>query len=174
MLLLVPDADVEPLAAEPLLLDPLVPLVPLVLPPLPVLMPLADKGIRHPVAVTLPPLLLLLLLLPPVCPVLPAPLCADPSAAVMQMPITTAPLPMNFRFMMILSSSRRNSKRLGPRAALLRSTSRLQGPHHISAVARRERAIEVGACATRAASRTFSPRTVIELVAPCSTRHQPV
>jgi len=172
VLLLVPDADVEPLAAEPLLLDPLVPLVPLVLPPLPVLMPLADKGIRHPVAVTLPPLLL-----PAVCPVppaLPVPLCADPSAAVMQMPITTAPLPMNFRFMMILSSSRRNSKRLGPRAALLRSTSRLQGPHHISAVARRERAIEVGACATRAASRTFSPRTVIELVAPCSTRHQPV
>jgi len=171
VLLLVPDADVEPLAAEPLLLDPLVPLVPLVLPPLPGLMPLADKGIRHPVAVTLPPLLLLLL--PPVCPVLPAPLCADPSAAVMQMPMTAAPLPMNVRFMMI--PPRLVETRSGPI-----DEPRHSGRHHqckpltTFRLSRRERAIEAGACATRPASRTFASRTAIERVAPCWTRHQPV
>jgi hypothetical protein len=86
--------DVEPLGVDALP----APVAPVLSGPLlvPVVLPDPDICIRHPVAVTFPPLL-------PVCPVLPAlpePLCAEPSAAVMQMPMIAAPLQMNFRFML--------------------------------------------------------------------------
>jgi hypothetical protein len=104
-----PVADVDPLAVDPPAAEPLpvplapaVPVVPDPVVPEPVVLPDPDICIRHPVAVTLP----LPLPLCPVLPALPALLCAEPSAAVIQMPMTAAPLPMNFRFMVVSSTCR--------------------------------------------------------------------